>query len=75
LHTAGITGRGVAVAIIDQPMFQDHPEFAGRIVAYRDFGTESESSMHGPAVTSLLAGTNTGTAPEAKVYYASVPSG
>jgi hypothetical protein len=30
--------------------------------------------MHGPAVTSLLVGTNIGTAPDAKVYYAAVPS-
>ena len=30
--------------------------------------------MHGPAVTSLLVGETTGTAPGAKVYYAAVPS-
>ncbi len=30
--------------------------------------------MHGPAVASLLVGTNCGTAPDAKLYYAAAPS-
>lgn len=74
LHQQGITGKGVNVAIIDQPLYQDHPEFAGKIVAYYDTGCGSESSMHGPAVTSLLVGTNCGTAPDARVYYVAAPS-
>lgn len=77
LHEKGITGKGVTVAIIDQNMVTDHPEFAGKIIEYKDFGTEQspgDGSMHGPAVTSLLVGKNTGTAPDARVYYASVPS-
>ena len=74
LHQQGITGKGVNVAIIDQPLYQDHPEFAGKIAAYYDSGCKSESSMHGPAVASLLVGTNCGTAPDAKLYYAAAPS-
>jgi len=74
LHRQGITGKGVNVAIIDQPLYQDHPEFTGKIVAYYDTGCGTESSMHGPAVTSLLVGTNCGTAPDARVYYAAAPS-
>lgn len=74
LHSQGITGEGVAVAIIDQPLYQDHPEFAGKIAMYKDFDCKSESSMHGPAVTSLLVGEDCGTAPGAKVYYAAAPS-
>jgi hypothetical protein len=75
LHQQGITGKGVNVAIIDQPLFLDHPEFAGKIVAYYDTGCDTdECSMHGPAVASLLVGTNCGTAPDAKVYYAAAPS-
>jgi subtilisin family serine protease len=74
LHRQGITGKGVNVAIIDQPLYQDHPEFAGKIVAYHDVGCGSESSMHGPAVTSLLVGTNCGTAPDTRVYYVAAPS-
>ncbi|MHC4737426.1 MAG: S8/S53 family peptidase [Planctomycetota bacterium] len=75
LHEQGITGKGVNVAIIDQPTYLVHPEFAGKIVAYHDTGCETdESSMHGPAVASLLVGTNCGTAPDARVYYAAAPS-
>lgn len=74
IHESGITGKGVNVAIIDQPLFDDHPEFKGKITKYRDFDTNSDNSMHGPAVTSLLVGENLGTAPGAKVYYAAVPS-
>lgn len=77
LHFRGITGRGVAVAIIDQNLAGDHPEFAGKIAQYVDLGCEQDpdsGSMHGPAVTSLLVGTNLGTAPGAVVYYYAVPS-
>lgn len=74
LHEQGITGKGVNVAIIDQPLYLDHPEFAGKVVAYHDVGCGTKSSMHGPAVTSLLVGTNCGTAPDAKVYYVAAPS-
>lgn len=77
LHANGITGQGVTVAIIDQTLIVDHPEFKGKIIKYRDFGTDQPSdkgSMHGPSVTSLLVGENIGTAPGAKVYFAAVPS-
>jgi hypothetical protein len=74
LHKQGITGKGVNVAIIDQPLYLDHPEFEGKIAAYYDTGCGSESSMHGPAVASLLVGTNCGTAPDARIYYAAAPS-
>ncbi len=75
LHRQGITGKGVNVAIIDQPMYLDHPEFAGKIAAYYNTGCGKEnSSMHGPAVASLLVGTNCGTAPDVRVYYVAAPS-
>ncbi len=75
LHEQGVTGKGVNVAIIDQPLYQDHPEFAGKIAAYHDVGAREQSSMHGPAVASLLVGTQCGTAPEATLYYVAAPSG
>jgi serine protease AprX len=74
LHQDGLTGKGVNVAIIDQPLFQDHPEFKGKIAAYHDVGCQSETSMHGPAVASLLVGAQCGTAPDARVYYVAAPS-
>jgi serine protease AprX len=74
IHEQGITGRGINIAIIDQPLYLDHPEFKGKIVEYFDTGCGSESSMHGPAVASLLVGTHCGTAPGARLYYAAAPS-
>lgn len=77
LHSQGITGKGVTVAIIDQPVVLEHPEFQGKIVKYYDAGTgefANTGSMHGPAVISLLAGDNIGTAPDVKIYYVAAPS-
>ena len=77
LHDQGITGEGVTVAIIDQPLLLDHPEFAGKIVSYRPDPSLPEwdtSSMHGPAVASLLVGESIGVAPGARVCYAAVPA-
>lgn len=76
LHEQGITGEGVNVAIIDQNLLLDHPEYADCIVDYYDSGCGEDirGSMHGPAVLSLLAGETVGVAPGAKVYYAAAPS-
>ena len=69
LHEQGITGEGVNVAIIDQNLLLDHPEYADRVAAYYDSGCGEEisGSMHGPAVLSLLAGETIGVAPGATV--------
>ena len=72
LHAQGVTGEGVAVAIIDQPLLLDHPEYAGKIERYHAIGmTEKDhrSTMHGPAVASLLAGETIGTAPGARLTF------
>ncbi len=76
IHEQGYTGEGVTVAVIDQNLFLDHPEFDGKILAYRDFGCEMDKfgSMHAPAVASLLVGETIGTAPGAKLYFAAVPT-
>jgi serine protease AprX len=75
LHKKGITGKGVNLAIIDQNLFLNHPEFSGKIIKYYDTGCNAEDgSMHGPAVTSLLIGRKIGTAPDARIYYAAVPT-
>lgn len=77
IHDEGITGKGVKVAIIDQNLLLNHPEFSGKITAYYDTGCEQEEgvgSMHAPAVTSLLVGNTIGVAPDAEVYFAAAPS-
>lgn len=76
IHEAGITGKGINVAIIDQPLALNHPEYNNKIVEYKEFkpkDCEFQPSMHGPGVVSMLVGNNLGTAPDAKVYYAAVP--
>jgi serine protease AprX len=77
IHKRGITGKGVCVAMIDQNLCLDHPEFIGKIVAYQDVGTAQpagKGSMHAPGVMSLLAGNTIGTAPDVRVYFAAAPS-
>lgn len=76
LQARGITGQGVNVAIIDQPLLTDHPEITDAIVDYYDAGSGAgadEGSMHGSAVTSILAGQTLGVAPGAHIYYAATP--
>ncbi len=77
LRQQGVDGQGVSVAIIDQPIpkrhLTTHPEYAGKFKIYQNF-TEFDSSMHGPAVASLLVGENCGVAPGARLYYAAVNS-
>ena len=77
LHAQGITGKVVNVAIIDQNLLGDHPEYINRIAAYYDSGCErpeNEGSYHAPSVLSILAGETVGVAPGARVYYAAAPS-
>lgn len=77
IHEEGINGTGITVAIIDQNICLDHPEFEGKIIEYYDVGCNqpaNESSMHGPAVASLLVGDSIGTAPGAKIYFVAAPS-
>ena len=70
LHRQGITGRGVAVAIIDQGLLVGHEEYRDRLRLYEeihcsDWGAE----MHGPAVAAIAVGRTVGVAPGADLYY------
>jgi hypothetical protein len=71
LHARGITGRGVGLAVIDQPLLVDHQEYAGQMQLYEEINVASNraSEMHGPAVASIAAGKTIGVAPEADLYY------
>ncbi len=72
LHKHGFTGKGAVIAYIDQPIGDKdptyHEQYASSTLHYIN-NTKSESSMHGPAVLSLLLGKDIGTAPEAEVYF------
>jgi hypothetical protein len=75
LHAAGIDGKGVGIAIIDQPLLKDHEEYKDRIVTYTEVDTEGAGpQMHGPAVASIAVGKKCGVAPGASLYYFAVPS-
>ena len=74
LHAQGIDGRTVSIAIIDQPLLQNHREYSGRIV-YSSSGVDGvPPQMHGPSVASLAVGKDVGTAPKASLYYFAIPS-
>jgi hypothetical protein len=71
LHTQGVTGAGVAVAIIDGQMRLDHEEYARAVAHYEELddfaGRPFEA--HGPAMASLLVGRTVGVAPESDLHY------
>lgn len=76
LHRQGITGRGVGIAIIDNPLLVDHKEYVDQLRFYEEdleildcIPLKSKAHMHGPGVTSIAVGKNVGVAPEADLYY------
>lgn len=71
LHTRGITGKGIAVGIIDQTLLVNHVEYADRLRLYEEIHTPTNTpaQMHGPAVASIAVGKTVGVAPEAELYY------
>ena len=71
LHKKGITGRGVKVAILDQPLLVDHQEYAERLRLYEEIDLQgrTDPSFHGAAVASITLGKTVGVAPEAELYY------
>lgn len=73
LHRRGITGKGVAVGVIDQTLLVDHKEYGDRLRLYEEIHSpaDSDAQMHGPAVASIAVGKNVGVAPEADLYYIS----
>ncbi len=73
LHDKGVTGIGVGIAIIDQPLLVDHVEYANQLRLYEETDDirdlNRSASMHGPAVASIAVGKTVGVAPEADLYF------
>lgn len=71
LHTEGITGKGVGIAIIDQTLLVDHQEYFNQLQYYYESDETAHhiTSMHGPAVASIAVGKTIGVAPDADLYY------
>lgn len=75
LHEAGITGKGVAVAVIDKPIIADHEAYSANLhyIEVRPDDPKMERThFHGAACATILAG-DYGVAPEAPLYYFAVP--
>lgn len=68
LHSKGITGKGIKIAIIDEGL-SDHEEYRGKIEHYEQLSAFSTGSFHASGVVSLAVGTKCGMAPETHVYY------
>ena len=70
LHAAGITGKGVGVAVIDQGLLVDHVEYKDNLRLYEEIHCiDRQAAMHGPAVASIAVGKTVGVAPGADLYY------
>ena len=75
LHSAGIDGRGIGLALIDQPLLREHEDYKERIVSYVAVDVEgAPPQMHGPPVASIAVGKSCGVAPGAALYYYAVPA-
>jgi len=68
LHKRGITGKGIAIGIIDQDLLTSHTEYKERLRLYEVVDGFGNPQMHG-AVASIAAGKSVGVAPEADIYY------
>lgn len=74
LHKQGIDGRGVVIAIIDQPLLESHREYDGKIIKYEGvFFQKTTPAMHSTPIVSVAVGEQCGVAPAARVYYYAVP--
>ncbi|HOB75641.1 MAG TPA: S8/S53 family peptidase [Phycisphaerae bacterium] len=75
LHRQGIDGKGIHIAIIDQPLLLKHQEYKDRIKSYEPIGVGAvPPQMHGPPVVSIAVGKTCGVAPGAVVHYYAVPT-
>jgi len=80
LRDRGVTGAGVAVGLLDSGIQGSHPEFAGKKIHFAHFdqdGNQTDAApkdfgYHGTHVAGLIAGRNTGVAPDATLAVAAV---
>ena len=72
LHEQGITGKGLKIAIIDQPL-GEHQEYSSNIIHLEDINSQemgwTQAQLHGAAVASIAVGKTTGVAPDADLVY------
>jgi hypothetical protein len=75
LQEEGIDGRGIGIAIIDQPLLLNHEEYNDRIATYTAVEVDGvPPQMHGAAMASIAVGKTCGVAPGAALYFVAVPT-
>lgn len=73
-------GRGIMIGVLDTGIDDTHPEFAGKVVHFREFdkdgfevnGPTRDAGNHGTHVSSIAAGRRCGAAPDADLAVAAV---
>jgi hypothetical protein len=77
LHSQGITGTGVGIAVLDQTLLTNHEEYGDRLRLYEEIGTMAtmDAQMHAPAVASIAVGKTVGVAPGADLYFIAESNG
>lgn len=64
LHTKGIRGQGISVAVLDSGIDDEHPDFAGAIVAIKDFSGSKTGTKdicgHGTHTAGTIASRDNG---------------
>ena len=68
VHSQGYTGKGVSVAICDWQL-KPHKDLNVQEYHCAEHASQVEDYFHASAVTGILAGKQTGVAPEANVYF------
>ncbi len=70
LHEQGINGKGIGIAILDQPLLLGHEEYTSRLLRYD--ATKASwlpPKMHGSPIAGIAVGKTCGVAPRAFVFY------
>jgi serine protease AprX len=75
LHDRGIDGRGVRIAIIDQPLLRDHEEYRDQLAQYEASDVEGiEPLFHASRVAGIAVGRSVGVAPSALLSFYATPA-
>ena len=74
LHKKGIDGRGISIALVDQPIQTNHKEYKHALVWYKlapgmEKYEDGHASMHGAALASIAVGKKVGVAPKANLFF------
>ena len=72
IHKSGATGQGIGIAIIDQRLYAEHPEYVARIKHNEyigGFSKRNDIDYHPSLVCGCAVGRTTGSAPDADLYF------